>query len=771
MKLRIKLFVFFGIFLSAIALGIFFYAEYAIGSVFKKQALGNIRIIAEQSESAYLSFLGSMKVRIIDWTSDNTIRETAKKVLASPKNSSERARLSEEFSRYIRTKKMPFDKTIFLADLLDKDGVIIASTRPERIGKNEMEEKQAERRVHNLKSAINSEFGEVFFGSIVLGEDGNADPTISVTAKLFDINESDGKPVPIDALLHVYFSNMENIADVLGSGTNIYSGLSSVTGRNTSRALLETYKTLDIYIVNSEQYLVTPTRAIKGINAKQKVSTLPVRECLDNGKEINEEYIDYRGISVLGASMCFQEEGTVLILTIDKAEVFAPMTTLIQSTIVGVSIAFLIGLVIISIFIRPILANIDNVVLVAKKVAKGDLNVSTKVGTKDELGYLATSFNTMIASVRDTEKALRASKYKIEEEKAKDEALLASLGEGVVAIDKSGNIIMMNRMAEEMLGVKSIDVIGKRAINVIRASDENGNIISPEQRVLSEDAVGTTVTLNTLYYQKGDGTFFPVSVTVTPVTFSNEIIGSISIFRDITKEKEIEKTRTDLLSLASHQLRTPLSGTKWLIETLKKGIHGPLTAPQTDYLNELYKINERMTGLVHDMLGVLRIEGDSSVAKKEDISIKSLLTTVSETLYSSAESKQIKIQVPNEINNTISTDPLLLRSIIECLVSNAINYSENGSEINIEVEQKNTEVVFAIKDSGIGIPKGEQRQIFERFYRASNAKTFDTHGSGLGLYIASMLAKKIGAKITFESESGKGSTFYVHVPTGTINKG
>jgi two-component system phosphate regulon sensor histidine kinase PhoR len=242
------------------------------------------------------------------------------------------------------------------------------------------------------------------------------------------------------------------------------------------------------------------------------------------------------------------------------------------------------------------------------------------------------------------------------------------------------------------------------------------------------------------------------------------VAGAVGIFRDITKEKQIEKTRGDLLSLASHQLRTPLSGTKWLIETLKKGIHGPLTAPQTEYIDELYKINERMTGLVHDMLGVLRLEGDSTQVKKIDVSTKSILATVIETLHGVAESKNITIQMPEDTDYAINTDPLLLRNILESLVGNAINYSELGHEVILSIEQKPLWLVFSVKDSGIGIPKAEQRQIFERFYRASNAKTFDTRGSGLGLYIATMLAKRIDAHISFESEEGKGSVFYVHIP-------
>lgn len=763
MKLRTKSILFFGTFLLVIALGISFYAEYVVGNVFKKQATSNLRIIAEQSESAYLSFLGSMKVRAIDWTSDSTLRDIAKAVMNAPKDSAERARFAKKFGEYVGEKKMPFDKAIFLTDLLDRDGIIIASTQPERIGKNEKEEEVEHSKVHDIEATMNSNFGEAFFGTIILNGDANSDPALSVTVRLFEPNV-DGVREPLDMVLLMYYSNVIQLAEVLVYGTSIYAGPSSVTGRQTYGALLEEYRTSDLYLVNNERLMVTPSRTISDVRIKQKVDTLPVRECLENGKEINEEYDNYQGVRVLGSSMCFQKEGIVVLAEIQKDEILAPLAMLVRSTAIGGAITLVFGIFIVIIFIRRPLTRIDNVVATAKRVTEGDYDALVNVQTKDELGYLGASFNRMIVAIRSTQKQLQASKHKVEEEKAKDEALLASLGEGMIATDNEGKIIKLNHAAEKILNLKSADVIGKKAVEVMEALDESGKEIPKEQRPISMVPASTATVSRKMSYRRKDDGYFPVAVTVTPVVIEGKVIGSIEIFRDITKEKEIEKTRTDLLSLASHQLRTPLSGTKWLIETLKRGLHGPLTAGQTEYLDELYKINERMTTLVHDMLGVLRMEGDGAQIKKESISAKDILATVFETLHGVAEEKQMTIRLTENADFAVSTDPFLLRNILESLVANAITYSEPGREVFVSVEQREDSVVFSIKDSGIGIPRDEQRQIFERFYRASNAKTFDTRGSGLGLYIASMLAKKIGARLSFESTEGKGSTFFVHLP-------
>ena len=765
MKLRTKFILFFGTFLISIMAIIILYAQFVVGDVFKKQTTDNFRIIAEQSESSYLSFLGSMKVRVLDWTSDNTIRGLAKAILAAPTGSPERARLAKEFTTYVSEKKMPYDKTIFLTDLLDHDGIVIASTRPERIGNDEKNEETRGQKAHSFTEAFNSKFGEVFFGNIVYEEKENPEPTMNAAARLVDF-ETDGTIKPINAVLLVYFENMEQVAEALGSGPSIYAGMTEQQERITGKALLETYKTSNIYLVNSDHTMITPSREQEELAKHPQVDTLPVRECFENGKEISEEYDNYQGIRVLGSSMCFKKDGVVIIVEINKDEIYAPLLTLIRSTIIGGTIAIVLGIFIIIFFARKPLARINDVVAVAKQVADGNLDTQVAVKTKDELGYLADSFNMMITAIRNTQGQLRTSKHKVEEEKVKADALLESLGEGMVATDRSGNIIAINRMAEKMLGISSPAVVGKKAVDVWSATDENGKEIPVEQRPISIATAGAVAVSSTMQYHRKDDGYFPVAVTITPVILEGKAIGSIEVFRDITKEKEIEKTRTDLLSLASHQLRTPLSGTKWLIETLKRGLHGPLTQGQAEYLDEIYKINERMTSLVHDMLDVLRMEGDGAQAKKERVSVKDLFATIFETFHSVAESKQIKLQLSGDTDNVLTTDPMLLQNILEGLITNAISYSEAGREVIVSAEKREGNIVFATKDFGIGIPKNEQQQIFERFYRASNAKTFDTRGSGLGLYIAAMLAKKIGAKISFESEEGRGSTFFVSVPTG-----
>ncbi|MDD5750615.1 MAG: PAS domain S-box protein [Candidatus Pacebacteria bacterium] len=366
----------------------------------------------------------------------------------------------------------------------------------------------------------------------------------------------------------------------------------------------------------------------------------------------------------------------------------------------------------------------------------------------------------------------QAEKEKLMHAKAKDEALLDSIGDGVIATDQDGKIMLMNRAAERMLGWDTKQMMGKLLSDTQAILDEKGILVPEAERPINIVFSGRAAPASGssfYFYTRKNGTKFPVAITVTPVTVKSKIIGAIEVFRDITREKEIEKMRMDFLSLASHQLRTPLSGTKWLVETIRRGVLGEMTGKQEEYLDQVYQLNERMIQLVSEMLSALRLEGGAESVKKEMVLISNLYEDLPISMKAAARSREIVLYNNLKDHNiaAIETDREILKSILECFISNAINYSQSGQEVFLGAKEDSAGVTFFVKDSGIGIPKNEQKGIFERFYRASNARLSKPGGSGLGLSIARMLAKKIGAEISFESEENKGSIFYLRIPKGS----
>lgn len=221
--------------------------------------------------------------------------------------------------------------------------------------------------------------------------------------------------------------------------------------------------------------------------------------------------------------------------------------------------------------------------------------------------------NAKIAA-RNVLEDLSAEKEKVEMARAKDEAIFSSIGDGLVVTDEKGNIIRVNKIFEELLGWSAEEVIGKNMLDVAPRVDENGNVIPPNKRSLHRVLVGETSAnkdsdvAKIHSYIRKDKSRLPTRGVVKPMIFNNKIIGAVQVFQDVTHEQEVDKSKTEFVSLASHQLRTPLSTISWYVEMLLSEDVGQLNEKQKKYLNEVYKADRRMVDLVNVLLNVSRLE-------------------------------------------------------------------------------------------------------------------------------------------------------------------
>lgn len=373
---------------------------------------------------------------------------------------------------------------------------------------------------------------------------------------------------------------------------------------------------------------------------------------------------------------------------------------------------------------------------------------------------------------------LNTEKKKLDESKAKEEAILASIADGIIALDKSGKIILMNQTAQNLLGYNSSESMGKQWHEILHREDERSNPMSPKdgaiQAALSTAKTTTTTVASAFFYLRKDGTKFPVSRTVSPVVLRGKVIGAINIFRDITREKEIDTAKTEFVSLASHQLRTPLTGIQWLIELILK--KEKLSKKAREYMNDILFSVHRSSALVKLLLNTSRIENGSIGVHPESLKLVAFIEKHMGEYKLLSEKKKISLvftQHPEKFE--VITDVNLLEYILQNLITNAIDYTPENGSIEIVLEKKAASVVLKIRDTGIGIPKNDQVHLFEKFMRASNASVAKTDGTGLGLYIAGEAVKLLGGRIWVESptffektpagqEEGKGSTFFVEFP-------
>lgn len=365
---------------------------------------------------------------------------------------------------------------------------------------------------------------------------------------------------------------------------------------------------------------------------------------------------------------------------------------------------------------------------------------------------------------------LNIEKANVEEAKVKDEAYLDSIGDGVVIINKDGNVVKANQPAMNILGRN--DLVGRNFSQEVDYVDKNGKKVPLEKRPINSVLKnGKKETILDHSYLRNDGVQVPVSLTTAPVIFNKKIIGAVDVFRDATREREIDKAKTEFVSLASHQLRTPLSAINWYTEMLLAGDAGKINSNQKRYLEEIYKGNQRMVDLVNALLDVSRIELGTFAIEPEMTDIKEISRDVVKEIQGQIKKKNLAVvQNYDKKLPKINVDPKLARIILQNIISNAVKYTSEKGKVAISFTMKDPDVLIKVVDTGYGIPKEQQSHIFEKLFRADNVRERDAEGTGLGLYLVKAIVDQSGGKVWFESFENKGTTFFVTIPLSGMKK-
>lgn len=474
-------------------------------------------------------------------------------------------------------------------------------------------------------------------------------------------------------------------------------------------------------------------------------------------------------------------------------------------------VLFLVVFLVVSLLTRTIVKPIESITGTVTQIARGNLTNRVEVRSNDEIGLLAKSVNAMAKDLQEMNQNLemrvqsatakltnkvseleesnaRLSEIKMaimnvmedvelarkvsEEEKARTEAFLGSIGEGILAVDRQGNLIMANPAAIAMLGVDPSKAIGRPVSKVmnILGKDAKGNILKLAKTPIEEAVALQTNKTGEYYLLSSNGVRIPIASTVSMVVFQNKIIGAVEIMRDITQSKQIDLAKSEFVSMVSHQLRTPITTISWYIEMLMQDFDSKYSGSDKEYITEIKQATERMLDLINSLLDVSRIELGTLPITPTEINISKLAENIIKEFNYLVQEKNIILN--NNFSDQIQTiraDEKLLRMIMSNLLSNALKYTPNGGTVSFDIlkqssDESKEEILIKISDTGYGIPKDQQDRVFEKMFRADNIKQLDVSGSGLGLHIVKSMVDKFNGKIWFESEVGKGSTFYVTIP-------
>lgn len=403
------------------------------------------------------------------------------------------------------------------------------------------------------------------------------------------------------------------------------------------------------------------------------------------------------------------------------------------------------------------------------KVYKHDVVNKRKDGTLYEIDHLYLPLFSAAKQIV----GFAAFQREISEEKIREykqnKVILESIGEGVAVADRNGRLSFLNGASKEIVGIEADGTKIETWTDLYGLFEEDTKTKLSTSRIPLVRALrGESVdNFNIFLCNKAVPKGKYIRVNARPIkNQAGEVIGGVAVFSDITREKEIDRAKTEFISIASHQLKTPLTAISWIIERLTSGKVGKFTKKQKDYLADVYDSNKRMVKLVDDLLSVSRLEEGKIKIEPKPLQLEDVIKKIIEAhkFLGAKRRCQIIFEKPKEKLPLVSLDEFLLRQIAGNILTNAMRYSKDGCRVEIKLEKKGNNLLLTISDQGIGIPEDKQHRVFEKFFRADNAQKLHPDGTGLGLYITKMIVGLLGGKIWFESEEGRGTVFYVELP-------
>ena len=417
-----------------------------------------------------------------------------------------------------------------------------------------------------------------------------------------------------------------------------------------------------------------------------------------------------------------------------------------------------------------ILYNIINplseITFACKKVMKGNLDVKIPVTSQTEIGELAVTFNKTIAALKESYSSLTKANQQTEEEKNKTLAIIRNFDDGLLFFDEENELALVNPQAELFLGVKARKIIKKPVLELTK--------IEPLKKIIQISGRRSPTTLKIKKVIRKElfmGPDLILEGSVIPILRKRKFratgrrAGTLVIFHDVTREKRIERMKTEFVSIAAHQLRTPLSAIKWTLKMLLTGDMGKVSKKQKEFMEKTYKSNERMITLINDLLDVSRIEEGKHLYKKVSSDIEKICKNVIKLYKREIKEKalEFKFITPGKLPK-VMVDKEKIEIAIKNIFENAIRYTPPKGKVAISLATGKKQIEVSISDTGVGIPENQQHRLFTKFFRGANIIRMETEGTGLGLFIAKNIIEAHKGRIWFESQEGKGSTFYLTLP-------
>ena len=371
----------------------------------------------------------------------------------------------------------------------------------------------------------------------------------------------------------------------------------------------------------------------------------------------------------------------------------------------------------------------------------------------------------------ETEKLLSESKrlnQALAAERDQMHTIVESLGEGLVVIDQNLQVLLVNPAALHMLELKQDEVFNHAISEFISILQNEREVIAMPDLLAASFKQGKVIAAtasDNLFFRTRTGKVFPVALVATPLTATLKS-GLVMVFRNISSEKQQTESQSYFIGMASSQLKDHLTPIRWFSDMLLKGTVGTLTPDQINIVRFINQSAIHVASMVNYLLQISEAEHSKLSMHMAMVDLRTVTQKVVDMLASEAKQKEVAVSISTipETIPVIPADEVVLVQVLQNLLSNALHYSFAKGTVTIAIALGASGITYTIADTGVGVPKDQQAHVFEKFFRARNARKMVPEGSGLGLNLVKMLIEGWGGTISFVSEEGKGSTFTFTIP-------
>ncbi len=558
------------------------------------------------------------------------------------------------------------------------------------------------------------------------------------------------------------------VVEIIASSLPIFSVTEDYTGLGGSGESLLVEKN-----DNGDAVFLTPLRFDSGAALRLAIpkekTNIPATVALAEREEIlaTANTVDYRGEPVIAVTRYIDALEWGLIVKVDQAEVFESVREAARSS---ASILLLsIGIItLLSYFTtQAVVSPIKKLTLFAQNLQAGNFKLRAEIESSDEIGFLAQTLNSMAQKLQQSYSELE---QKVRERTARLEEAQRIAHLGNFVHDLKTNEVYWSDESFQVHGWEPSDTHAPPPLDVYFGVMHPDDVEAAKASI--DHAMTTTGESEHIYrvIWPDDSVHFVQVTSKLSLNSEGKPFELRGTFQDVTKERQIDEAKTEFVSLASHQLRTPLTAINWYTELLLTDDALKLSKDHRQYLEEIAQGSRRMTDLVSSLLNVSRIELGTFAVDTEKTQILSIFTSTLNELELLIKEKRLSIKEDNDELPEISVDAKLLRMVYQNIITNAIKYTPEKGSISIEHRLQKDHVLISIADTGYGIPQNQQSQIFTKLFRADNVLEKDTRGTGLGLYIVKSIMTESGGDVWFESPytvDGKevqGTKFYIKLP-------